>query len=163
MVKRIGSKAGVILEARDEEVQFTIVIIVSPRGARRESINAHLRRTGNPLKRAISPVMIEEVVGTVIPVADKKIDEPVVVIISPGAAKPVTAAADNRTGSDFRERGIDFQKRHLAGHGAGGIGQDHSVVAGVGELRIGNSQAAVGCVYQFQAVEAPLVTERQSS
>src|SRR5207249_7904287 len=115
MVKRVGSKAGVILEARDKEVEFAIIVIVSPRCARREGINAHLRRTGNPLKRAISAVMIEEIARTVIPVADKEINEPVVVIITPGASEPVTAAVDDRACRDLGEVGIDLQMADLAG------------------------------------------------
>jgi len=57
-------------------------------------------------------------------------------------------------------RGCNGEDGYLAGHGAVGIGDEHSVVPGVGGLHIGERKGSGGCAGEIRAVEAPLVRQR---
>src|SRR5581483_1688604 len=138
---REGSVAVVMIKnflpsGRDIEVWVTIVVIVSPAGAGAIDGNIGLKR-GDLCKGPIAIVVIE--LGrpkiAVRPWKNEGIEEAVVVKVSPGGTSdPGRAGDDDGSVGDLSEGRINRQAE-IAADGSIGVGDDHGVLLGVGELR----------------------------
>ena len=85
-----------------------------------------------------------------------------------GARDGESGVADLQTGGrvdqgERRRGGVGNQQGqsgHTAGHAAAAVGDDHPVIAGTDELRVGQGQATGHGVGQIHAIELPLIAER---
>jgi len=93
-------------------------------------------------------------------VRHKEIDKTIVVIVAPCAANREAAIVDDSAGGDLGEGGIDIRCATWLVDGARGISHNDGIIADVGELHVGQNQAAIPRIEDIRGIETPRISER---
>ena len=136
----LGGEA-VGIGAGDKKVQIAVVVIIHPRatapvpGFAANDAVGELRE--GPVTVVVKQkVFLRLVVKDIIRTRDQKIEEPIVIVVPPGASRPGSQIGDDAARCDLCEGGIDVQMRDVTGDGPGAVGHHNVVISSVGYLDI---------------------------